>query len=412
MDVRLPPLHWLSPALSKSQFLPGYARLKRGGKSILVDGLLDPPLHWIHGTHTKKSTWFLPIYAYELLRRSAVTRLESNNPAHDAQTEDHPANDVSSIGLSPHRLLESLPRLQWPTLDDNQSFFSPRIAIDSLPDDNFATAWIDWIFVWVKNFNCAESDVHSMLADPYALIRGSYRWICELLDRADLESEYFAAALTAFSLGALGAFPRLECDLCFRLAVPQRLRCEHHLMAMIVHGGEKERRSYISQSARAGKKIARRCGWDRYRPIGGMFLNSTEEPTVAEMLWGFPPAESKLLSDRINMALSLSPIVRKKMPFGFQDLPLPARLAILRDTLDAREWISKVWPEKIFAAQEWISEFNIVAPGRAKGPSLVNQKRLQQVDVLLAAGVKKSEIAQRLGISPSHLSKILSRRPI
>lgn len=85
-------------------------------------------------------------------------------------------------------------------------------------------------------------------------------------------------------------------------------------------------------------------------------------------------------------------------------------LKTLRDKVDYHESSEKSWGGKIMACECWLKLVSEVAPGKRRGGGKT-QLRINEAMKMAATGMKKVEIASALGVSPSAISKWLSRKP-
>lgn len=411
MTTSLPKLHWVTPQ-NESGIRPVYWRLKKAGRDIFADCYLNPDLSWIQGVLGPRDSWLLCIEAYELLHEACLLQVDRDS----IQSELRPAQRASHSfagenALSASELIDYLPALKWPSatgLADGTESFRPALNLKVAPVNASRTDWHSWCQKWQPAAKRHSTYFEESLNDPYWLIHSSYQWLSGILRGGDQESDDFSAALTALGLGALGAFPRLECDLCFRLVVPQRLRCEHHSDSPMVR--EEWDTTKIQNSARA-RRVIKYLNWPKERPkyawrIGG----SNEQEVLCGLLWPLSGGRLQEETKMLTHILVQCPNVRLKLPADILQLNANQVLFNLRSCLDTNEWNIQAWPEKICIAEKWLAALSLVAPEREEGMTARNIERFNQAKLMLEQNMKKKEVAKALGITPSNLSKIL--RPV
>ena len=82
----------------------------------------------------------------------------------------------------------------------------------------------------------------------------------------------------------------------------------------------------------------------------------------------------------------------------------------MRRKLDPYEWWDDAWGLKIRAAEIWMELELEVAPGK-RGNSNKTSARILEAQRLAKAGFGKGEIAAKLAVTPSAISKWLKRKP-
>ena len=82
----------------------------------------------------------------------------------------------------------------------------------------------------------------------------------------------------------------------------------------------------------------------------------------------------------------------------------------LRELLDPYEWDSAMWANKILAAEQWFELEAEIARG-VRGDSIKTTQRIELAKPMFKENLNKTEIAKKLGISPSAISKWLKRKP-
>lgn len=402
----LPPLHWVSPK-NPAGLRPVYPRLKKIRKEIVEDQYLDPSLNWIQGILGPRDSWIVLVEAYQLLQRTCMLRMEQDAGNIYTESLESSHGFPGPLGLRPSEMAVFLPPLKWPSLDGFKSGaggFQPELSLTVAPIEASGIAWHLWCQEWQSCAKLHSPHFQDSLTDPHWLIHASYLWLCGILEAGGENSKEFSAALTAFGLGALGAFPRVECDLCFRLAISQRLRCKHHSVSTLVGGDDTKRIQNSSEARRACKQL----NWPDEKANFRLPINPMDEETVLSgLLW---PLYGKALEEKTSLLvgwLQHSPSVLKRLPADILELNANQILSNLRRHLDDSEWNIEAWGGKLYLAEQWFSALERVAPGPRPPVTAKNLQRQQHAEGMLAKGMKKSEIADVLGVSRSNLSNIL-----
>ncbi|WPC68014.1 hypothetical protein SBP18_05735 [Rhodoferax ferrireducens] len=408
MTASLPKLHWVNPQNSLG-IRPAFWRLKKAGRDIFDHGFLEPSLTWIQGVLGPRDYWILCINAYELLRRACEVQLERDTVHTERQpAQGSPHGFPGTNALSPRELADYFPRLQWPSaigFSTGTEGFRPVLNLKIAPADSSGLGWNSWCQKWQPAAVRHSPFFQESLSDPYWLIQSSYLWICGIVRNGEQDSDEFSAALTALGLGALGAFPRIECDLCFRLAISQRLRCRHHSDSLLVRGDGDTKN--IQNSAEA-RRACKRLHWPGKRPDFRLRVwPGNEEEVLCGLLWPLTGKQLREESKSLTSVLTQCPNVLLKLPKDILELDANHILSQLRQHLDDCEWNLAAWPGKLFIAEEWLAALKTVAPGSRPEVSEKNVERFQQAMAMLAQSMRKKEIAKALGITPSNLSKIL-----
>ena len=392
-----------------------YRRLKNAGRVILDHGYLSPPLNWIQGVLGPRDFWVLTIEAYNLLRGACSLQVcRDAKRQTPGPTESMTHGFPGPAGLSAKVLIDFLPQLEWPSptgLEAGTERFIPALNLKIAPRDGSGIGWHKWCAEWAHAAKKHTPLFESALSNPYWLIHASYQWISGVLASGGSDSDEFSAALTTLGLGALGAFPRVECDLCFRLAISQRLRCTHHNASRLVHGDGNAYTTQVQHSAEA-RRACRLLNWPARRPdfrLAGWPTN--EEEVVCGLLWPLSHDQQQDAAAWLVATLRQFPNILALMPANILDLDTNVILQHMRRTLDENEWNYEAWAGKLFVAEEWLAALKKVAPGRRpSGMTEQNRERLLLADRLLLNGLAKSDIAAKLGISRSHLSNLWRRR--
>lgn len=404
----LPPLGWLPciQADERTGLRPAHRRLLVNGHAILDEyGFLTPELEWTNGILGPNVVVPL-VHAYQLLRSAAEFWTVELYPFHQERMDLEPVISGARV-LQPHSLLNLLPPLELST-DPDVGWISEVALSADLPSENTRSGWSSWLHK--QPLVRSHSHLEVLLHDPYQLIQFSYKGLGSALVSAGHRSPRVAASLAMLCLGFLGVMPRMRCQVCFRLSIPQRLRCPHHSLSAAIRADGAATRSEISSGSRLAKSTIVKLGWGHRAPEffwRGKFHVS--ESTLGGLLWDIPAPHCHRLQAEILLLLAQSPQVRGLFCAHFETMSLQRQLEELRKALDPQEWLAEYWPSKIHQANEWLETAHQLAPGRQKMSS-DNLKRLDAIDTLLEQGHPKKDIASSLSISPSHLSHLLSRR--
>lgn len=409
LRAHLPKLGWLPltrSAEASGLFPVFYAKRLKGSPIFDEWEYLDPPLNWCSGWRRREmavditETW--DFLREVLLRISARCSSE-------LQARQVPRG-ASRMLLRPHELLELMPTRIEPFLVGGLLRREIGLESPTLPASSTRHDWLRSI----REFDLLRGHCNpdTVLTDPVRLIRHAYSLLCKTLREEGPEARHFTEAVALLGLGLQGVFPRVRCAVCFRLALPQRLRCRLHTQSMIGRSGSEGKaiHSWIAAQSRLAASVMRTLAWHPNEHVNDSFDNTFGEMNfLAGCLWGVSGARSQeVLLEWASNVLKASPMVRSQLPGHFERLSPSRKFSALRYCLDPQDWVLDAWPVKISAAEQWFSVAASLSPGRAR-MSAVNQQRLHEAFKLLATGLPKKEVASRLGVSPSHLSHLLAR---
>lgn len=194
----------------------------------------------------------------------------------------------------------------------------------------------------------------------------------------------------------------VQCKFCFRWARPGSRYCFEHTLSGPGQFARERQRRYA-----AAAEIAHRFKtMPEARRVAPSLNVGQTRTLMARLLLGSvaPKEDARLL--RISQALRRSP---KLLAALGQDLAqIPPRLlhAELRLRLDPLEWRLGGWLAKIRAAEAWYS----LSPG-TRGRGRATTERMQDAVRLARRGLSKSEVARKLGLSASAVSRWFQRHP-
>lgn len=243
----------------------------------------------------------------------------------------------------------------------------------------------------------------------------------------DLHSRVLPDLLIILGLAALGLQLQRQCELCFRLSLPFESRCPSHSQAQSVLGSSKLTRSKQAQAARSARLVVDALGWPNPRLCsrsgetvaptamdhGRLRLPSEERMrrafTLAGALWNRVP-DPELWSEFVSQALRRAPLVASQLPNSFCVHRFPDALCTIRAVVDPLEFDGWKWPSKITEAEEWFAAERRIAPGGPprgrRASTIALRARLEALTVV--GGLTQREAAERLGVSESYASKLLS----
>lgn len=416
MNAKLPPLHWLANR-DLDGLNPSLWKLKKQGQVIPEHELTHPVYGAIRTIQGYYAPCILPIVAYTLLHDAAQNQSAGCNAEPMLAKQNLNLNFLtfqSVGGLPAVELLNMLPNLQLADVFGNstgRTAMTPQLRLNVPPDLGFKRDWLLWSEKWMDGATRYVPQFKVALRDPCQLIRDSYSWLTATMVEDGLETAEFSAALTMLSLGVLGLTPRIECDLCFRLPIPQRLRCFEHNQTGLLHGNHPAQVSRQAQKYAEAKRACSFLDWPKNRPSPSLPITPRNEVNVvAGLLWPLTVEQGSRLNQVLNETLKNCPFVLEKLPINIFEIDAETKLYHLRTSLDPQEWNFEAWPAKLLLAEQWLAALKHVAPGRKlSGMSDKSIERLNLVKKLQQQGLSDSAIAKRLNISKSNLSHLQQR---
>jgi hypothetical protein len=406
------PLGWLpvTTAAQADSRQPVFRHLESSGYDYLEYwGHENPDLSWRCG-HAMGDQALESALVLELLRRAAGTVTGAED---DCFPDTERRFQARQFKFSPARLGREIPSFNtvasaWLTHSRTAiALTSPR-----LPKIQTRTLWLAALPKILPD--AQRKRLLFLTKSPARLVRVGYHMLISEWDAHGQGRDQTAEALAIIGLGAMGLFPRLRCEVCFRLATPGSVRCAQHSQTLLIRcedlGAVLQAR--IASEAKLAKKVMDRMGWSRLDFTNNMaFSGHTDSNVIGSLLWGLWYGPDRDL-DHIKDGLQTGrfPHVAKRLPPNFCTMSDPKSFACLRSRLDPNEWDHSNWMLRIFAAEEWLSTAETLSPGRLHmQKSTRNQERVGKARELLEKGLSKKLIAQTLGISPSHLSHLLKR---
>lgn len=233
--------------------------------------------------------------------------------------------------------------------------------------------------------------------------------------------EYLLALLWGFALIGVTKYLWSQqgvCEFCYRRTWPGRRFCEEHSQSR----SDTTNRSKNYMSYRTGKKahlLVKKHKLIEKVQGCAMLKQAISETAMCDLL--FPAhIDEEAKSDEKDMiyhALSESPRAlrrfREQSKISYEEyveLKYDSLINYLRQALDPYELSYTGWPSKILAAEIWFTAEIKVSPGVRKNGKKATA-RIAMAKKLLASGLTKSQIATKLKISPSTISKWLIRKP-
>lgn len=409
--LHLLPLGWLplTKTARSDGFLPVYRRLEMDGYPILDEwGFLDPDLNWRHG-HGMGDTELESDLTLRLLKNSAEKVAGLEGDSHDTlrrrqgRTYQWPPEHLSQQIPESHEITRA-----WFTNE------STRIQLTSptIPKDKTRTEWLKALpKILPARY---QMRLNFLARNPAHLVRVGFHMLCMEWDAHGQSRNQTAEALAIINLGALGLFPRVRCEVCYRIALPASTRCAMHSQTQTIRCNEIGRalHAQISSDTRKAREVMAKLGWHRAEfSINPICSGYVEENTVGSILWGLYFGVGDTLQQVRDFLLSGQfPHAAKLLPLNFCKLDDARACACLRQHIDPCEWDMGNWLYRLMAAEDWLAAAAKLTPGRVHMKvSDLNQNRFAQAKNMLSQGLTKKAIAKELGISQSHLSHVLKR---
>lgn len=261
-----------------------------------------------------------------------------------------------------------------------------------------------WLQAELEQMPISARHVTEILNHPERLVLRGYSLIRWSRAKNTLDMRRFTVCLAMIGLGSRFFFNGDRCGVCYRWAEPSLDRCRHHSQSKLNANESARTAATLAHAARVARRVIKRLDIERHAFIpssSGIFC-------IAGILWPTRSDQALGTRDALLNAMSEAPLVSRQVPRDFSAYPYRQQLRMLRAAIDPNDWSAVYWSRRVEVAQAWAEKEASVAPGRT-GPSELNQKRIAVAFELLAAGRSKSEIATKLAVSRSHLSKLLAR---
>ena len=236
----------------------------------------------------------------------------------------------------------------------------------------------------------------------------------DLLRAYDCNSEEISPILWGLALIGAVKFKinRQHCKFCFRRAYQGSPFCNVHTQKDI----EPEIRSLNAMNYRIGRKVYALANERNllekiqyHRKVLDASSHTLHNFFNSFFFVSLDGNDSEL--DIIHYVLQQSPNTftriggKEVLSFTYENL-----LQVLRSRLDENEWDDLQWVSKILAAEVWFALEEEVTPGK-RGRGRTASNRIFEAQILSQEGCSKKEIATRLGVTPSAISKWLKRNP-
>lgn len=261
-----------------------------------------------------------------------------------------------------------------------------------------------WLRTELNRLAISEKHLEGIFFQPAQLVLKGYcliRWARRKFVEC---SQLLLLGLVMIGLGSRWLYTQRRCEVCFRCAEPGLSRCRYHSQSKLNLDTSAQARATASQSARVARRVLQ-------LPDMGMIpavRASSGIYCVAGILW--PARADAAVGSRAKLAdaIAEAPLLANLLPADFLTLPYRQQFAHLRTQIDPNEWSPFFWDRRLRDAERWMKMEAAAAPGWS-GPSKLNQKRLARAQELLAVGLSRSEAADVLAITRSHLTKLLGR---
>jgi hypothetical protein len=208
------------------------------------------------------------------------------------------------------------------------------------------------------------------------------------------------------------------CEFCYRRTWPGRRFCEDHSQSQ----SDVTNRSKNYMNYRTGKKAHEYIKEQKLveKVQSDIMLRQAISATaMCDLL--FPEyLDEEIKTDKKNMishALLQCPLVLERLKLmlcsaydDFINMEYDTLINNLRKALDPYELSCRGWPLKILSAETWFAAERKISPGVRKNGKKASE-RIAEAKKLAALGLTKSEIARKLKISPSTISKWIKRKP-
>lgn len=245
--------------------------------------------------------------------------------------------------------------------------------------------------------------------DPVALVRFGFRLVTE----GKMRGEHPIVPIL-WGLAIIGAVwgEHLKCgycELCFRRSRPGEPYCQFHTQK----GAPQKNRSaaYLRyRRGRLAKTLAEKRRNEASLTFDRMLKRSSMRLTLPHVLFPMKPCDG-WESDRQMLVFSLDSaprVVKQARLSGFHNMPYEKLIRHLRKYIDPNEWSDEHWGRRVSQAEIWLSLEDEVSPGK-RGRGRKTTMLVQEAIRLAGEGVRKGEIAIRLGVSASTISAWMKR---
>ena len=220
-----------------------------------------------------------------------------------------------------------------------------------------------------------------------------------------------------WSIGLIGMLQVIfagigKCRFCYRNTWLGGVFCEQHSQ----READETSRSEKYMRYRIGRKahvLAKEKGLLEKIHGDSMLSSVNNALIISNMLFKAQYEAESQISDLmfISAAIDQAPRVKAMLDVHSNDYQDYEKVVgKLRELLDPYEWDSAMWAWKILAAEQWFELEAEIARG-VRGDSIKTTQRIELAEPMFKENLNKTEIAKKLGISPSAISKWLKRKP-
>lgn len=201
------------------------------------------------------------------------------------------------------------------------------------------------------------------------------------------------------------------CNICFRRSRPGGDFCDSHGQRGVTDLDRSA--AYMRyRQGRLAKELAETRGLtEKLRPHSIEKLIS-QRLVLPNVLFQRRPADGwDEERNWLVMALKSSPRVMQCIGGPrLSELPYEDLMGLLVECIDPYEWDYGAWPGKIFKAEIWFALEEEVARGK-RGRGHKTNELVQEACHLATSGIRNGDIAARLSVAPSTVSRWLKRYP-
>lgn len=362
------------------------------------------PFYWLDSKHYWDVEDLL-LYGYDAIDVAAVYRAEND--------------EEGAFDFDMYCQLLPIPQEEWAPYNTNKGHpmleapleFHLKELRSVVAGQSFRRNLLIDYLSELANYSDEEQSNAQMFSDPKEAVRAGYRLLRATWKKHGRDSLAFAKALIFFGLGARPFFAPLQCQLCYRLAIPGLNRCHLHSRAKSLRTDFYGDANLQSQRARTGRKVMKRL-FEKALRLENTYPDTfplMEPEALTNILWT-DYMNQDVVRKQVLAALSEAPIITTRLPHDFFALDFSVQIETLRATLDPNQDSVRLWPETIREAKKWFEEERKVSPGRQpKGMREKNRQVVAKARNLMSAGTSRTDTAKILGISTNYLTKLLQR---
>ncbi len=243
---------------------------------------------------------------------------------------------------------------------------------------------------------------------PQSLFYGCYRVLDSSKQELTLRTVDADAVLLIGASRIVWVLNQRVCVFCFRLALSGSKYCGEHCLSKHVGGDSRSRQ----RKYELGKVVAQSfAGSAQHEKLTDLLIGTAATSMAARrLLWRAPvPNEEEVLRG-LRRQLERSPLLLSAIGRDILDVKLLHLERELCKRLDPLCYRLGDWSARLRAAELWYRIASNVAPG-VRGRGQGTEQLIQEALALARRGFGKSEVAGRLCIHPSTISKWLTRMP-